>query len=317
MPSKKSRIKHELYAEIAKERKYGEKRHEAKQEEMRKAIETGEGYQQPRGIYSYETEATYKRQSITFIDWVLNNHSEVRCLDDAKKYVGEYLESCKDKGLSPATVKTYAHALACAYHCNVSDFEVEIPRVSRDDIKRTRNVDSSSFSPETQDIHDFASATGARREGLRNLRTDCLRETDSGNLEIYLDEKGGKARWARVVAGKKEFVRSIVNAAKERNFLRGDGCMKVFPDNVIPSKEALHQHRHEYAKSLYDEVMRSGEYKIADRPLYRCRGSRLGQVFNRTALAIVSLNLGHGQPGELPHEVKRVGVVVNNYLYED
>ncbi len=316
MASRRSRVIHEMFGEVNKERKYGESRHEAKLEEMKRAVESGTKYEQPRGIYSYETEVTYKRQCKTFLRYVTEHDEEVGHFEDAKKYVSEYLQYCRDKELSAATIKTYAHAIACAYHCNVAEFGFQIPTVSRDDIKRTRNAPcAAKVSGKTKTIHEFAAATGARRGGLLSLTTDCLREGKDGHLEIFLDEKGGKTRWARVLDDKADFVRSVVEEAKRRNALRGDGCKRVFPKKSVPKKEALHQHRHEYARALYDEIQRLGENKIADRGLYRCRGSRYGDVFDRTTLAIVSYNLGHGQPDELPHEVKRVGVVVNNYLY--
>lgn len=296
--------------------RYGESRHEAKMLEMKKAQETGQPYQQPRGNFSYNTNRTYMSKTKVFLNFIWKKHPEVRRLRDCKQYVKEYLEDCQNRGLSASTIKTYAHSLACAFGCNVSDFDFMIPRVRRDNIKRTRKAPKAEdFSEKTKDIHRFAVATGARRGGLNKLTTDCLREGADGRLYIYLDEKGGKKRWARVLAGEEDFVRSVIREAEERNYKRGDGCKKVFPDRMVPKNEPLHQHRHEYAHRLYDEVMRNGEHEIADRGMYYCRGSRKGEVFNRTALAIVSFNLGHGQPDEIPHEVRRVGVVVNNYLW--
>ena len=246
----------------------------------------------------------------------MEKHPEVKRLSDCKKYVKEYLEDCQRRGLSAASLKTYAHSLACAFACDVSDFGFKIPKVSRDNITRTRTAPKAKdFTGKTKDIHRFAAATGARRGGLIGLKTDCLREGADGHLYIHLREKGGKVRWARVLAGEEDFVRSVIKEAEARNAKRGDGCKKVFPDKIIPKKEALHQHRHEYACRLYDEIIHNGEHEIADRGMYYCRGSRKGEVFNRTALAIVSLNLGHGQPYELPHQVRRVGVVVNHYLW--
>jgi len=60
--------------------------------------------------------------------------------------------------------------------------------------------------------------------------------------------------------------------------------------------------------------MHNQEHIIIDRGLYRCRGERYGEVYDRTALAIVSHNLGHGQPDEEPHLVERVDAVVLNYM---
>lgn len=312
--SKKTRIKHTIFENINSQRKYGESKYDAHKESQRITRETGER-QYTKGIFSFDTEDTYKKQSITFENWVLREHPEVRTLDDAKKYVGEFLLDNIERGLSANTVHTRAYALASAFKCDVKEFGVDLPPRKSSEAKRNRNAPPiEDFRKETQYIHRFTVATGARRCELKKLTVDCLKE-ENGKLLIFLDGKGGKKRWARVLEHERDFVRSVIESAKHSNYLRSDGCKKVFPDRLIPEKEPLHQHRKDYAHLLYDEVLRNGEHLIVDRGLYRCRGKNYGKVYNRTALSIVSKNLGHGQDHELPHEVKRVGVVVNHYMW--
>jgi len=183
------------------------------------------------------------------------------------------------------------------------------------DNKRTRNAPQiHEFREETQYVHRFAAATGARLGGLKKLTVDCLKTDDKGRLMIRLNEKGGKERWVRVLEHERDFVISVIEDARQRNELRSDCCKKVFPERLIPKREPLHQHRREYARELYDEVIHNQEHLIIDRGLYRCRGKRYGEVYDRTALAIVSHNLGHGQPDVAPHEIQRLDVVVLNYM---
>ena len=313
--SRRSRIVYEADKNIASQRKFGQSKHDAKKIARRISHETGER-QTVKGVFSFETDRTYRKQGRTFINWIMIKHPEVRSLEQAKKYVSEYLTDNINRGLSPHTVHTRAYSLACIFKCDVKNFGVDLPARKSSEAKRTRNAPKiEGFRSDKQYIHRFAVATGARRGGLENLRVDDLIVDCNGHLLIYLDEKGGKKRWARVLEHEREFVLSVIEDAKKNNALRADGCKKVFPDSVIPEDEPLHQHRRDYAKALYEEVTNLSEHKIVDRGLYRCRGERYGQVYDRTALAIVSFNLGHGQPDDLPHEVERVGVVVLHYFW--
>ena len=312
--SRKSNIVHEMIRRINANRKFGESKHDAKEKARQMSRTTGVR-QSVKGVYSYGTDNTYKKQGKTFVNWVTAKHPEVRSLAHAQQYVGEFLQENIKRGLSAHTVHTRAFALACIYNCEVKDFGVSLPKRMNEDIKRTRNAPQiHEFREETQYVHRFAAATGARRSGLRRLKTDCLKVDDDGRLLIHLEEKGGKERWARVLERDRDFVISVIEAAKERNELRRDHCKKLFPGRIIPARESLHQHRREYARELYDEIMRNDEHLIVDRGLYCCRGKRYGEVYDRTALAIVSYHLGHGQPDVEPHLVERVSVVVLNYL---
>ncbi len=315
--SRKSRIVHEMVKAVNARHRFGEGKDELKKEAHKLSRETGETHT-VKGVFSYgenSTDATYKKQARTFINWVLKEHSNVRTLEETKRHVAEYLRDNIARKLSASTVHTRAYALACVFNCDVKDFGVDLPDRKSEDNKRTRNApEIHEFREDTQYIHRFAAATSARRGGLKKLTDDCLKTDENGRLLIHLHEKGGKERWARVLEHERDFVISVIEDARQRNELRSDGCKKVFPDRIIPEREPLHQHRRDYAKSLYDEVMHNQEHLIADRGLYRCRGKRYGEVYDRTALAIVSYNLGHGQPDVAPHEIQRLDVVVLNYM---
>lgn len=316
--SRKSRIVHEMIKAVNAHHRFGENKYELKKEARKLSRETGEMHT-VKGVFSYgenSTDATYKKQAKTFINWVTEKHPNVRTLEQTRKYVAEFLRDNIDRGLAASTVHTRAYALACVFDCDVKDFGVDLPGRKSADYKRSRNApEINEFRPETQYIHRFAAATSARLGGLQELTVDCLKTDEYGRMLIRLLEKGGKERWARVLEHERDFVVSVIEEARQRNELRRDGCRKVFPDNIIPDREPMHQHRKEYAKALYAEVLRNKEHLIVDRGLYRCRGKRYGEVYDRTALAIVSHNLGHGQTGTPPHLIKRVDVVVLNYMW--
>lgn len=311
----RSKMTYDADRSINSQRRFGESKHEAKQLARQNARESGE-HQTVKGVFSYSTEHTYKKNGRAFINWVRNKHPETKTLEQAKKHVAEYLHDNISRGLSAHTVHTRAFALACIFRCDVKEFGVDLPTRKSSEIKRTRSAPNiEEFRRDTQYIHRFAAATGARRIELKRLKEGCLKVDNQGKLRILLDGKGGKTRWARVLEHERDFVISVVESAQKGNLMRADGCKRIFPDRIIPEKEPLHQHRKEYAKALYDEVIENREHEILDRGLYHCRGERYGKVFNRTALAIVSYHLGHGQPDDLPHEVERISVVVLHYLW--
>ena len=63
------------------------------------------------GIYSKQTFKTYKQQAYIFAAWLKENRPEVKTLEDARQFVGAWLESQIARGLSPYTLKTAASAL--------------------------------------------------------------------------------------------------------------------------------------------------------------------------------------------------------------
>jgi len=86
-------------------------------------------------------------------------------------------------------------------------------RGRRADIKRSRNEVKSDarFKGERYErVREFARGIGARNDGLRKLRACDIRERKRGGYEIFLREKGGKERWARVLPDYKEIVLSVL-----------------------------------------------------------------------------------------------------------
>jgi len=238
---------------------------------------------------------TYAKQTAAYAEWVAKN-TPAKNWDQAKKFAPQYLQGMVDGSLltqygkrySPWSIHTVASALGSAYGCSKNDFGVALPMRSRDAITRSRKDNGSkAFERFTVErfarIRGFVEATGARREGLINLRKDDIRERD-GKLEIHFREKNGLERWARVAAGQEDFVRNLI-AGSYGTF--GKTKDRVFDKRDLPSE--LHSCRHTYAKTMYTQLFdnnQTGE-------LIHCRNNHLGLSFDKGVLLAVSEQMGH------------------------
>ena len=292
--SKKGVIAYGLRKSLEKNKRYGRSKEIDKKAARDSSKETG-FYIQPTGIRSGETMKTYSKQTAAFAKWVVQN-SPAKNWEQAKKFVPQYLQSMVDgklltqygKPYSPWSIHTVASALGSAYGCSKNDFGVSLPMRSRDVIKRSRNGNASKayerYTAERfERVRRFVEATGARREGLINLRKNDIRERD-GKLEVHFREKNGLERWAQVANGEEAFVRSVFNDSKGDYGKTGD---RVFDKRDLPSE--LHSHRHGYAKTMYREFcneFRSGK-------LVYCRGAYVGISFDKGVLLAVSEQMGH------------------------
>ena len=259
-------------------------------------------------IYSINTYGTYAKHNNYFFKWCEETlpKSECKTLDDVKKYVPQWLEIRKEQGLSAYTLKTEAAGLGKLYQCDYRDFGVKLPERRRDDIFRSRDWGAKKefFSEEkNREIVDFCRGTGLRRSELAVLTPDALVQRD-GEYYLHVRGKGGRWRYAPIIGAKDAIINRIENTEK--------GCL-VWPS--VPEHMDTHGYRAEYATAIYDANARDikdipfdyyhagiGNWVQSD--VYKCRGDRAGEKFDKQAMRIASNALGHG----------RISVIAANYL---
>lgn len=276
--------------------RFGESKHLAKKEEKLKCLEQGRPWNPARveGIYSFKTYEVYKEHCLDFANWV-RKEKGVKNLEQARQYVREYLEKQIAEGKSAWTLRLKAAACAKLFGCTTSDFGVELPKRSREDIHRSRlerEHDRHFSEHRNRDIVEFCRATGLRRKELVRVTWKDVYRNDEGRVVVYVGQgKGGRPREVPVVKGMEE----AVWEAREKARLSGQE--KLFLH--VPNRADIHSYRREYAMARYRELEEEG--KVATGELYRRRD---GQKFDRGILLAVSRDLGHN----------RVDVVARHYL---
>ncbi len=255
-------------------------------------------------IYSYETRRAYKKQSISFVNFVKKQPvkpelgHKPRTIDECRLYVEDYLcyrESC---GLSPFTVRLDAAALAKLFNCSIGDFDIELSARTRSKIVRSRGVkarDRHFSEKRNADFVNFCKATGLRRSEIQKLRGMDLIRDDEGNWRISIRGKGGKHRNALIFSKDPEVVEMVVRKMQDAD------TGKVWPH--VPNGADIHSYRAFYATALYKHLARDPK-TIPREERYDCRKDLKGTHYDRKAMKIVSQNLGH----------ERVCVIASNYL---
>ena len=242
--SRKSKLQHQFIIELKRETKFGESKHRAKEQAREEAIRNHSNFKQVRGIYSHRCYDDYKKSVGTYVNWVCKNHSEVKNIEQARRYIPEYVDELRDKGLSEWTIHSYAYALRCAFHCEISELGITLGTRSRADVIRNRDAADSALRNDEryEKVITLAKATGARRMELLRLRREDFRErTDcngnkTGELEVYKRGKGGIERWC------------LVREKKNNEQLLEEFLKSKMYENCSP--ETLSQYRRENARFL-------------------------------------------------------------------
>ncbi|MCL0063522.1 tyrosine-type recombinase/integrase [Peptococcaceae bacterium] len=273
---KRPSLKYQITQSLIKQKRFGESKYEAKRAGNVK-------FGQPvDGIFSYKTMKVYLDEAVRFVNWVKENY-KVKTLEEAKKYVGEYLEEGKERKLSAWTLKLQRSALRKAFQDSELAKEVQLPDRRKENIVRSRGdaVRDKNFSEErNKDMVDFAKATGLRRSGMSKVRVRDVFEMDGGKLFVATREKGGRYREAPVLEKYTERVREIIHGK--------DPDEEIF--GKIHSSADIHSYRREYAQELYREITGESYDPAKDK--------------DKEALQQVSEALGHS----------RLDVVTRNYL---
>lgn len=299
--SKMTQIKHELIQGLKVFIRFDIKKKSVKDIARAEYLLNGgskDGYLHPKGLFSTKSFRTYCSDISTYARWAVNN-TNAKDARSAKQYVHKYLKELIAKGRSSATIKKYAHALARAYGCEVRDFGVELPDRKRADITRSRNAvksDERFKSERYERVREFARGIGARNGGLHRLRAQDIREREMGGYEVFLREKGGKERWARVLPKYESIVLERFSQAREH----GKNAF-LFERGELDHHVDVHACRAEYSRMSYEQYEHEG---CSTGRLYRCRNERYGEVYDKGVLMMVSRDLGHN----------RCDVVVNHYM---
>ncbi len=237
-------------------------------------------------IFSHNTYKTYWKHSKYYLSYLKEHHPDCTSLKQARQYVGEWLQSRVDQGLSAWTIQTEAKAVGKLFGISPEDPDYFTPPARhRQDIVRSRieRIRDKRFSKTNNDeLIRFCKGVGARREGMTKMtgkdlrtkeqiksevnrltelsRTRPLTKDEQTELRInqdallfykheyfiHLKEKGGRSRLA-VVSGPD--IDQIVARFRE-----------VGPDERvwqhIHSCADIHGYRSEYSNRLYREYAR-------------------------------------------------------------
>lgn len=285
-------IEHDLRNGLKQQIRFGVSKHELKVAERRASYEENRDYRQVKGIFSPTTLRSYQSVVKSFARFAAERGAYRA--DDARKYVGDFIRNCIDKGQSAWTVHLKAYALASAYGCKREDIiPFDLPMRERKNIVRSRSETAYDqiHSERAETLRRFASAIGCRRIGAVRLCKDDLIEND-GRLFVRLNEKNGYIREAAVLDGEEDFVRSVFEKSPGYEVVAGNGVeYRLFPKGYIPKNLDIHGCRAQYATRLYRQCEEKGEHITGK--LYRCRKDMFGRVYDKGILKYVSKNLGH------------------------
>lgn len=288
---KKSNLNHQFQAELKKETRFGESKHKAKEAAKREAEEKQEAYKQVRGIFSHKTFADYKESLSIYTNWVIKHHSEVKNIAQAKKYIPEYMEELRERGLSEWSIHKYAYAFRSCYHCEISDLGITLGVRSRADVIRDRDAGDNALRNRERYSQTVMvlKATGCRRMELLRLRREDFRENGDGTLSVFKRGKNGMERWCLVNPNYSGEIRRFL-AEKETSYTGKEN--RLFAKADIPRNLPVHDLRADYACDLYRYFESRG---FASGEMYHCRKELKGCHYDKGILKEVSYNLQHGR----------------------
>lgn len=258
-------------------------------------------------IYSYNSFRDYMKHGNYFAAWAKEVHG-CKTLEAARPYADEYLQKVIDENKSASTQKLTASALAKIYECSTTDFNVKTDSRRREDITRSRGdkVRDRHFSIErNKELVNFCQCTGLRRSELEALRpTQLVREAD-GSYWLDIKGKGGRLRHAPIM-GTPEQVKAVVERIQA-----SEG--RVW--GKVHNAADIHGYRSEYATRVYNAHARpiseipfdrvnAGSGRRYQSQVYHCRGDLKGVAYDKAAMKVASLALGHN----------RISVIAGHYL---
>lgn len=236
-------------------------------------------------IYSRKTFETYLAICCRFARWVKDTYG-CNDMDKAIRYVAAYLRWRIAKGKSAWTLRTEASALAKLYQCSARDFGVKLPaRRGQDVTQHRRGRWLGRFDPAAyKDLMAFCLSCGLRRHEVIKVRPQDVSMDAQGRAIIHVSQgKGGKAR---DVSALDDVPLKLAHRAAQR------GDAYIFPS--VPKYAPIHEWRRIYAQRLYAKLTVPLE-QVPRRERYVCCRDRARVVYQKKAMAVVSMNLGHSR----------------------
>lgn len=163
-----------------------------------------------RKIYSFSTYQTYFKHIKYFIKWLQKEHSEVKTLKKAEKFVPEWLQTRVEKGLSAWTVQTEEAALNKLYGIEADDENrFQPPRRLKENIVRSRGTkkrDAHFSEVNNEELINFCKACGFRRNVLERLTgSDLFNRAKAETAFAEAQEAGNEALAEALLVGLKTF----------------------------------------------------------------------------------------------------------------
>lgn len=292
-------------------------------------------------IFSVNTLKTYWKHIKYFLRYVKEEHPECTTVKKARRYIGEWLQSRVDEGLSAWTIQTEAKALGKLYSITPDDEDYFTPpKRERKNIKRSRGEakrDAHFSVTNNAELIAFCRGTGVRRCEITHLHGDALRSREELaedrevlaamlfptaehvqelcilNDALMFDEpwflrirgKGGRVRISPIIgknAGK------IVERVRET-----PSDKRVW--EYVSSNADIHSYRADYAGIIYKaharkiedipyDTVHKGTGHLYQKDVYTCRKDEVGKKLDRAAMLLCSKALGHN----------RLSIVADNYL---
>ena len=241
----------------------GESKHDLK----RKGEDTS------KWIFAYSTYTNYLKHINYFINYARKEYAteygkQPRTLEDCRKYVEPFMRNSIDRH-SPWTCQLQICALGKLYDCRTTDFNIELPKRKRSQIKRSRHsnqMDKHFSEKKNADLVCFCKCTGLRRRELAAIKGSDLHIYENGiyKLNVTKGTKGGRPRQVIICYETQEELDTVIRLCKEA------GNSNIF--KKVSSAADVHYYRHIFALRTYEKHARPfKEYKNERLVVYRNR----------------------------------------------
>lgn len=308
--SRKTSFKELLFRELNAKNCFGQSKYEAKQQSIKNGTKG-----KLDGIYSKKTMSDYKKVAEQFANWQKLNGYHFKNISDVKeKDIISYLTSRKHSQKSAWTLSRDLSALNKIFHTAITKEQAGLPQRKNENIKNNRGLGNNyrtSVYKKNQDITDFISATGVRRQSLTTISpSSAIRDKNNIVIGFTVKEKGGKTRNCYVIKSKQNAITDFVNQHENQK-----GNTPFW--NSVNKNLNTHWYRAEYANHLYNDLIFSKNNKadyfngyyntFVNQSKLNNATKNYGAIskgYDTEILGIVSQNLGHN----------RIDVIMNNYL---
>ena len=224
-------------------------------------------------IFSFSTYSSYLKHINYFINFARKEYAtefgrQPRNLEDCQKYVEPFMRESITRH-SPWTCQLQICALGKLYNCRTTDFNIDIPKRKRSQIKRSRHsnqMDKHFSEKNNADLVCFCKCTGLRRRELAAIKGSDLYTDANGiyKLSVTKGTKGGRPRQVTLCYENQEELDIIIRLCKEA------GSSNAFK-KISPAAD-IHYYRHIFALRTYERHARSfKEYKNERIVIFRNR----------------------------------------------